>query len=130
MVAKPDREVALNALAANHGNAKKTAKMLGMPLSTLRYWAKRNNAHGATPSVTLAPERVDELAAQWKRVADRSTSLALRAMEHLDPATLKARDVKDLLIGGAVATDKHQLLTGGATSRQESVRIALVDVSA
>lgn len=125
-MAHPDKDIALAALAANHGNAKKTAIQLGMPLSTLRYWAGRSNAHGNTPSPNLAPEKRGELADNWTRVALRSTAIALEAMEHLDPEKLRAGDVKHLLIGGAVATDKAQLLTGGATSRTESLRIALV----
>ena len=108
----------LNALAANGGNAKKTAKMLGVPRSTLRYAAGRSNAHGKTPSPLLSEEKRSELSDKWKAVAEKGTAIALQALEGIEPGDLSMRDVKDLLIGSAVATEKHQLLTGLPTSRE------------
>lgn len=117
---------AMRVLAANGGNAKKTAAQLDIPRSTIRYWAGRSNSHGFTPSPLQLPAQRDVLAERWKAVAERGTGLALAALEGIQPADLSARDVKDLLVGSAVATEKHLLLTGHATSRSETVHISLV----
>lgn len=124
---RPSKDQILAALEANGGNAKKTALQLGIPRSTLRYMVGRMGQHtrGKVHKGASA-EKVSDLAGQWKRVADKGTALALAAMERISPEELKARDVKDLLVGSAVATEKHQLLTGQATQRQENVRISLV----
>lgn len=121
-----DAEEALRALAANSGNAKKTAKQLGIPRSTLRNWAGRSNAHGMTPSPNMRPAQRTQLAEKWRKVAEKGTAIALEALDGVDPGALAMRDVKDLLVASAVATEKHLLLTGGATSRTETLSISLV----
>lgn len=129
--ARPDDATIIAALEANGGNAKKTAAQLGIPRSTLRYVVGRmsQNARGKVHK-DASPEVVADLAENWRKVAEKGTAIALAAMEHIDPAEMRSRDVKELLIGAAVATEKRELLTGRPTQRTESVRIALVDASA
>lgn len=129
-MARPTDAQVLAALAANGGNAKKTAEILGMPRSTVRYIAGRSNSHGRTPSPLQREDQRQDLAGKWKAVADKSAALVLQGLDHVKPGELKPRDIKELVISGAVATEKHQLLTGGATQRTEQVKIALVDASA
>lgn len=119
----------LATLAANNGNAKKTAEVMGIPRSTVREWAGRNNAHGMTPSPNMREDQRAELGEKWRKVAERGSDLALSVLDGLSPEDLGARDVKDLLISAAVATDKHLLLTGQATSRTETLNIQLVGVA-
>ena len=129
-MAKADQSTiaaALERLAANNGNAKKTARELNISRSTLREWAGRNNAHGKTPSPNLSDSKRSELAEKWRAIADKGTTIAIQALEGIAPADLKMRDVKDLLVGAAVATEKHQLLIGGPTSRPNTqILVSLV----
>lgn len=114
----------LAVLRANGGNAKKTARELGVPRSTLRAWAGLRENEGkraADVPATVVNDAVADLARKWLETAHRAVDLANELLERKE-----SRGVKDLLVGAAVATEKHQLLVGGPTSRTESLRVSLV----
>ena len=117
------KAAALALLEANGGNLKRTAQELGMSRSTLRSWAGRMTQRSRAVLHKDTPrEVVDELAGKWKRLADRSVDVALQAMEALTPEQIqqiKPKDIRELAVTGAVATEKNQLLTGKPTDRVE-----------
>ena len=122
-----DEQIAtsLATLQANSGNAKRTAKSLGIPLTTLRQWAGRaqsSTAHPKQVDPALVDQQSEKLAGNWERIALGATD---KAFERLDEAS-----VKDLLIGAGIATEKVQLLRGRATSRSEGSQIVYVQPAA
>ena len=71
-------------------------------------------------------EQASALANKWGRVAETATAIGLSALEGLDPSTLDAKAIKDVITSGAIATDKQNLLTGQPTSRTEAQRVVYV----
>lgn len=115
------KAAALALLDANGGNAKKTAAELGMPASTLRFWAKRMSQpkrgilHKDTPE-----EQLEELAGKWQKLLRTSVDLAQAAMDGLseqEKQQLKTKDIRELTVSGAIATEKMQLLRGRPTQQ-------------
>lgn len=130
-----DEEIAhaLAVLRANGGNAKKTSIALGIPRTTLRQWAGRAQSETARPrrvASSVVRRAEDALASRWERIASVASEKALAAIEMLDPAALRVGQLRDLVVQAAIATDKQQLLRGGATSRVENVRVSYVDAGA
>ena len=66
------------------------------------------------------------LARKWGQIAETATAVGLAALEGLDPGALDAKAIKDVLTGGAIATDKQNLLTGQPTSRDVQIRVAYI----
>lgn len=125
-----DDEAVANALAvlrSNRGNMKRTAAQLGIPRTTLRQWAGRNEktTTGSTRDVPapLMDEARTKLAATFKQRAQQ-------IMDAVTPEKLEKASARDLLIAAGIATEKAELLTGGPTARTESVRVSLVEPDA
>lgn len=122
-----DEEIAhaLAVLRSNRGNAKKTALQLGVSRTTLRGWAGRMTSATARPK-QVSPEKSDKaregLAEKFGSAAERFVEAALS-----DPSKVEKASVRDLLVAAGIATEKSELLRGGATSRVESVRVQLAD---
>jgi len=115
------KAAALAALEANGGNAKQTAAQLGMPLTTLRYWAgrmsqtARGKLHKDTPD-----QEIEELAGKWQKLLRTSVDLAQAAMDNLTEEQkhrLQMKDIRELTVSGAIATEKMQLLRGRPTQQ-------------
>ena len=115
------KAAALALLEANGGNAKQTAEQLGMPLSTLRFWAgrmsqpNRGKLHKDTPEAEL-----EELAGKWQKILKKSTEIVQAAMDALTPEQmqqLKPNQIRELVVTGAIATEKMQLLRGRPTQQ-------------
>lgn len=132
-----DDEIArtLAVYQANGGNAKKTALQLGVSRTTLRSWVTVANGGiwkgGTGQPRSVAPAlvalEVRSLSDKWLTAANRCVDLANEALapdEAVKSST--ALTVKNLLVSAAVATEKHQLLVGGPTSRNESVKVSLI----
>ena len=125
---------ALAALKANRGNAKKTARDLGISRTTLRSWAAVANGQtwsggtprSASPAVITKAER--SLAEKWFMVANECVDWAHEILAGGKDG--KSIDVRNMLLSGAIATDKHQLLVGGPTVRSEILRVSLVSPDA
>lgn len=129
-----DRARGLAVLRANAGNMLKTSRETGYPRSTLRAWAglrEREGKRAANLPTPVLQDAVADLARKWLETAHRSVDLASRLLVEAERGGVKqvaaaARASKDLLISAAVATEKHQLLVGGATSRSESLHVSLI----
>lgn len=120
---------ALERLAANAGNVKKTAEELSntsgrhIARSVLTSW--RDGTRRRSDSVQALVEQqgpvadgsenakdYDRLARKWTDLADMATDAARRRVA-------ETKSFKELIVGGAVATDKALLLRGRPSSRTE-----------
>lgn len=113
-----DRATALAALAGNAGNVKRTARDVGVPESTLRIWARAGEEVGG--GAELRARKRDEAADRWARVRDKALALAEATLDELESCPDR-RMLQTLVTVGAVATEKHELLSGGATERLDHV---------
>ena len=110
---------ALERYKANGNNAKRTAIELNMSRTTLRSWIAASQGEEWSGS-RGQPARVagynpagdEKLAKKWNRVSHLSTGLVIEALEGLDAKSLKVKDIKDLAIAGAVATQKESEALG------------------
>jgi hypothetical protein len=84
------------------------AEASGVPESTLRYWMD-------DPKFAPFRDNAREAMAEEARVVARMAWKALAAA--IESGTL---DGRDLVMAAGMATDKSQLLNGGATSRSEA----------
>lgn len=101
-----DRANGLAMLDANAGNVSRTSRAIGIPRATLQAWiADRDRA--APPD--LRHEQTATLADLFEREAHA-------ALERAGMVRDDAR-YQQLMTGAAIATDKAQLLRGGATAR-------------
>ena len=116
---------ALATLQANGGNAKRTAKTLGVARTTLRQWA------GRAQSTTAHPKRVSDglVLERSERLATKFEDFATQAMDAA-PDRIGAMSGKDLLIAAGIATEKVQLLRGQPTSRNVQAQIVYVQAAA
>lgn len=113
-----DRAAGLAALALHGGMVRPAARAAGVPERTMRRWRDE-----APPEVAaIAAQKTSDLAALMERIATKAAGILDGALDSLaaDPA-LALDHVADLNRVMGTATDKHQLLTGGATSRVEQV---------
>jgi transposase-like protein len=122
------------ALYAEVGPAK-AARQLGIRAGTLRQWAVRAGVTGHDPRTRLATEaaktkwaaRRDDLANQAGAAAQIVLEAMVKAAQGGDGTTARG-----LSIAFGVTVDKAQLLSGGATSRDQidvstpEARLALV----
>lgn len=123
---------ALAVFRANGGNAKRTASQLGISRTTLRSWVtvagggtwQGSNGQPRKAPAHVVAKAVGELTQWWLVVALKSVKAADALLSGGLPG--KAQDVRNLLVAGAVATEKHQLLTGGPTVRSEVQRVSLI----
>lgn len=101
-------------LEANNNNAKKTAREMGIPLSTVRTWRRQWNATGYPAGMEdLATPIRSEFADAMK---DVRWQMLDALQEQVHRRQLKGRD---LIVGIGILSDKIQILTGLATSRAE-----------
>ena len=115
------KAAALELLEKNGGNAKQTAEQLGMPLSTLRFWAGRMSQPARGKMHKDTPEQeLEELAGKWQKLLKTSVDLAQAAMDNLTDEQkhkLQMKDIRELTVSGAIATEKMQLLRGRPTQQ-------------
>ena len=117
-----DRERARVAWEASGGSVRATARATGFPLATLQAWAElwRN-----PPPAPLAPPAVYEAVYQMIRtdkkaeVIEAAWDAAKLAFERTVELIPLATDVQKVATAAAIAVDKAQLLSGGATARNE-----------
>ncbi len=112
-----DREAALAALAANDGNVLRTAKDLGIPVKTLRNWAKgRCHPELTTELAQMGQQKKETLAIALRDVA---WQLAKAMPQKIGSATLL-----QCATSLGIAIDKMQLLEGKATSIAGTERLS------
>lgn len=125
-----DEEIsaALALLAAYNGNAKRAARDLNIPRTTLRQWANLSPVRGKQ----VAGELVDSVRADIGRnLMTLSRDLLEKVGKGLPGVPVEtAQDVRNLLVGLGITTTQAQLLTGGPTVRSEHIRISLVSPGA
>lgn len=122
---------ALAVLRGNGGNAKKTALALGISRTTLRGWAGRHSNQTGT-SKHVNESRVDrkgeKLALTLEEISAEGSRRVLEAIKSVKLET--AADVRNMLVGVGITTEKASFARGGPTSRTESLRVSMVDPSA
>jgi hypothetical protein len=118
-----DVAASLTALRANDGVVKRTAEDLGIPRMTLAQWAME----------TRRPQTAGN-AAQRLQVSQDKSQETIRMLDAIIPQAL-ARVAEALpsvngyqaMLVSAIAIDKRQLLSGGPTSRTETLRARYVE---
>jgi hypothetical protein len=103
-------------MAQAQGNVEKVAKHLDMPESTLRSWVNvAENKDRKPKGAGQDAEIYDKNRAELSQLLD----IAIRdAMEEL-PGKWSEATAREIAVAVGIFTDKLQLLTGGATSRNE-----------
>lgn len=122
---------ALARLRANGNNAKKTAIELGISRSTLRGWAGRLHPTNGTPATAPAPvvdAKAERQANRFDEITDKLTEKVLAAIDTV--AVKSSADVRHLLVGSGITTEKASFSRGGPTTRTENVRVSLIDPDA
>ncbi len=117
-------------LGANGGNAKRTARELGVSRTTLRGWAGRQHPTNGTPKApapSAVSEKSEQLAQTLEEISARASAKVLSALDHLEVKS--AQDVRNLLVGVGITTEKASFARGGPTTRSEQVKVALADPS-
>ena len=100
------KQKAIAVLAAANATVAAASEQTGVPESTIRYWFDK-------------PEFAELRAKTDQERADGFRLLALAAANRL-AELVPTMEPKDLVILMGVATDKAQLVSGGATSRTEN----------
>lgn len=104
-----DKAAVLAVLAANGGNAKRTSRETGVPLGTLRYWAKGK----ASPPAEVVQQQTDEFVSK----AEKIRSMALSKLETaVESGEISARDLITVI---GVLDDKITRASGLPTQRTE-----------
>jgi len=121
-----EEEVAagLNAVLANGGKIRSTAREIGVPVMTVSQWASQSRR---------VPRSASE-AAHRAELSTRNREDTVRRLDEVIPLAL-ARVVEAIpdegayraMLTAAIAIDKRQLLTGGVTSRTETVKARYVE---
>ena len=107
-----EKGAALAALDANKGNVHGTARLLGIPDSTLDEWARGRNQSAAVPN--MRERKKGELAEKFDEVAH----MLLDATTD-DAEGVQRTGVRDRMVAAGVAVDKKLLLAGKATQIHE-----------
>jgi transposase-like protein len=105
-----DRALVFTELEVNDGNIKRTARNLGIPVSTIRYFKDQWQKEGelVLPSGVQAalPAILEERVEGMERVQGK---MLVKIEEGVDEGTIKG---KDLLTGFGIFTDKIRALKG------------------
>ena len=101
------KSAALASLDANGGNVKKTARLTGIPITTLRDW--RDGEH---VSATVAEKRTEKKA----DLADLYEQVTRDILGSISRDDIAKSNLSSRLTGAAIATDKMQLLREKPTS--------------
>jgi hypothetical protein len=118
-------------LRANGGNAKKTALELGVALTTLRGWAGRQHPTNGTPKQVPEAEITAKAQARANRFDEITDKIHDRVMASIDAVPVAtATDVRNMLVGAGITTEKASFSRGGPTSRVESMKISLISPNA
>ena len=102
-----EKASALTLLAVNNGNVKRTARVLGLPRSTLTAWAKSRGTHAGVTK--LCHLKKGSLADKFEEVARALLDGAM------SPAKIEAASLLDLTTAAAICVDKMLLLRGQPT---------------
>ena len=101
---RKDKVAAVTAAAASSVLA--AAQETGIPRTTIAYWLEQPEF------AELRQKTREEAADGWKVILHRAQE---RIMD-----LIPSMDADQIMVLGGIATDKSQLLTGGATSRTET----------
>jgi transposase-like protein len=113
-----DKAAALVALDTNEGNVAKTARQLGIPRVTLLAWSKPD---GVSDEVSdIQHTKKGDLAARFLDI--------IYQMVEVIPDKIPDADIRSLITGVGILTDKYQLLTGGATENVNLRAVTLTEL--
>ncbi len=105
-------------LTSNGGNLSRTSRESRVPRKTIERWAE--DPERAAPT-EVRKEKEQDLLNLWEEVERVLLAATVRKCE---AGTLRDT-VSQLMVGAGIARDKIQLLTGGATAREETRTLAL-----
>lgn len=109
-----DRALVFAELTVNEGNIKRTARNLGIPVSTVRYFKQQWDENGLQSAVAEAlPAVYEENLERMERIQSKLMTAIEQA---LDDGTLKG---KELLTGFGIFTDKIRAFKGLDTKKVE-----------
>jgi transposase-like protein len=114
-----EKAVALTLLAANKGNMSRTARELGMPLTTLEHWRNGENRNSTVPK--LERQKKGQLAGALR-------GLAMRILELTNDKDIIKSGLVQRATAAAIAVDRSLLLDGdgNSISKSESDRKTLL----
>ena len=118
----PEQRAAIVARATEIG-AGAAAKEHGVKAATLRAWMTRAGAKSPEcPPELVKAEKNAELSRELRlaRVADLLLAIAEKGTE-IELGMIEGASLRDVVVARTRAIHDHQLLTGAATSRTESV---------
>lgn len=94
----------------------------GIAKSVVARWARDAGIDSPRAEQTAAATEATKLAWAQRRatLVDRFGEVAEKLLDRIEDDE-QARDAKDLMTAAAIAVDKAQLLSGGATSRHEQL---------
>jgi transposase-like protein len=102
-----DKASALTLLAVNNGNVKRTARVLGIPRSTLKAWAHERGIHAGVAKLCHLKK---------ESLADRLEEAARVLLDGaITPAKIEAASLRDTVFALAICVDKMLLLRGCPT---------------
>lgn len=99
---------------AIEGSLRSVERSLNIPNQTLNDW--RKSEWWDSIVVQVRAENQDKHIARYHELTSESLDLALEGIRELDGKSLKAGDIKALVVTGATATDKARLLMNQPTS--------------
>lgn len=109
-----DRALIYAELEVNAGNIKRTARNLGIPVSTVRHFHKQWNEKGLPDTVReVLPAVQEAMVTHMERVQGK---MIVKIEDGVDDGTIKG---KDLLTGFGIITDKLRAVKGLDTKKVE-----------
>jgi transposase-like protein len=127
--APAEKERARVALDVHGGNLSAAAREAGVPRATLQEWRDEWEAAALVPvPVEYLPAAAEYIRQDEKgKVIEAAWKAARVAFERIPELIPDAKDVQKVATAAAIAVDKAQLLSGGATARNEVDVRALLD---
>lgn len=113
----------LTALRANDGVVKRTAEDLGIPRMTLAQWAMESRRPQSARNQDIRLKVSHDKSEETIRMLD---AIIPQALARVAEALPSVNGYQAMLVS-AIAIDKRQLLSGGPTSRTETLRARYVE---
>lgn len=112
----------LTDLKANGGkDIRGVAKRHGVTTRSIQRWAGKEGTDGPLLPAHVDPDELQQVADAWaKEQAAEYREIARMASDQAKKRIVETNSARDAILVSAISTDKAQLLSGGATSREET----------